>query len=148
MRKAWRSESWQKVYNSGMNREDIRTFAAFLLLALAGAGTFLLSGWIEGGASNAANAFLSASTVHEVSLYADKAVPAELSVRVGDEVLFVVEEGFHNIAEERTNRRDARLESGQLDPSTSYSLRFNSSGDFYLYDRQNLDIRITIRVEE
>lgn len=130
-----------------MKKEDLRLVVALALLLAAGAATLFFSNWIESGRGSAAAAFLSDSVTHQVTLYADRAVPSELHVEVGDEVLFVVAEGYHNMAEERTDRRDARLQSGELDPSTSYSLVFNAPGEISLYDRLNLDIRVTIRVQ-
>ena len=134
-----------------MKRENFRPIFALALLFLAVAATFTLSRWIEKKYDAAASPFLAgyqSMRVHEIELYSDKAVPSDLSIRVGDEVLFIVmDNGYHNIAEDRTDRRHPRLESGEFDSNTYYSLKFNSPGTIYLYDRLNLDIRVTIHVD-
>ena len=116
----------------------------WILIGLAALGAFLLSRNIESKA-NLAAVFMGASPLHEVYLYGNKAVPASIEVRPGEEVVFVVmDESRHNMAEERKKKSDARLESGEFGTGESYSLSFQGKGTFSFYDRLNQDIRVDI----
>lgn len=120
-------------------------FLVWTLLATAGFGTYLLSRTLR--SENAAGAYLAASSRHEISLYADRAEPASLEARAGEEVVFVVrDKSRHNIAEERTKKTDARLESSEFGEGESYSLVFQGKGVFSFYDRLNQDIRVDVSI--
>jgi plastocyanin len=120
----------------------------WILFICAGAGTYKLSRTIELNANNSASVFMSNGTTHEISLYVDKVQPAEVRVHVGEEVVFVTKDtSRHNIAEERTRKTDARLESGEFGGEESYSLVFQNKGSMSFYDRLNQDLRITVVIE-
>jgi plastocyanin len=59
----------------------------------------------------------------------------------------VKDKSRHNIAEQRQERRDARLESGEIGKDESYSLVFQTTGTYYFYDRMNQDIQATIVIK-
>ncbi|MBX4209156.1 hypothetical protein KW799_00440 [Candidatus Parcubacteria bacterium] len=125
----------------------MKTLLYISLLAAASIGTYLLSHRIESGISSAASVFLSRGSSHQISVFADKAEPAAVTARIGDEIVFMVkDDSRHNIAEERTQRREARLESGEIGKDESYSLVFQSSGAFSFYDRLNQDIHVAITI--
>jgi plastocyanin len=120
------------------------------LVALAGAGTYLLSGSLESRDFNLASVIdsLQEAKSYEIVLYDDRAEPAVLEARAGDDISFVVRGGgTHNLAEERSDLRDARLQSGEFGPGESYTLVFSGKGEFSFYDRQNPDIQVTIRIK-
>lgn len=124
----------------------LKISSLWVLFALSLAGTYALSHKIELGSMSAA-VFLSPGASHEIFLYSERAEPTSLSVRAGEEVVFVVkDDSRHNIAEDRTERRDARLESGEIGRDESYSLVFHGSGDFSFYDRLHQDIRVTVTI--
>jgi plastocyanin len=82
-------------------------------------------------------------------LSAGRAEPIEIEAEIGNEIVFIVlDESRHNIAEERTNKHDARLESGEFGSGESYSLSFSSSGMYSFYDRMNTDIHVVINVKK
>ncbi|HEU5114299.1 MAG TPA: hypothetical protein VFT82_00870 [Candidatus Paceibacterota bacterium] len=117
------------------------------LFALASFGTYALSHQIKFRFENEAAAFLSTGSSHEIDLYAGKADPTEIDIRRGDQVVFVVKDSSrHDITEERTDRRDARLESGEIRKDESYTLVFTQSGTYSFYDRLDQDIRVTVRI--
>ncbi|MBI5133952.1 MAG: hypothetical protein HZA81_01000 [Candidatus Taylorbacteria bacterium] len=121
--------------------------SVWALMLLAAFGTYVLTRDLEDRGGNAASVFLSADGVHEVYLFRDRAEPVALVVQRGEEVVFVVQdEGFHNMAQERESRGDARLESGEFGMGESYSLVFSNRGEYSFYDRLNQDIRVTITV--
>jgi len=112
-------------------------------------GTILLSHRLETSSDNAAAVFFGMGSTREISLYEDRAEPVSVTAGVGDEITFVIrDQSIHNIAEERQSKGDARLQSGEIGPGDSYSVSFAKPGTFYLYDRMNLDIRVTINVEK
>ena len=116
------------------------------MFALASVGTYMLSHKIE-LRGNAAAAFLSSGQNKEIALYEDRAEPASVTLNQGDEIAFVVkDQSFHDMAEERTERHDARLESGQIGKDESYSLVFNKAGSYSFYDRMHQDIRVDITI--
>jgi plastocyanin len=120
----------------------------WVLFIAASAGTFILSRNLENGSGNQAAAFFGGSRTYEVSLYQGRIEPTELSVRVGDEVLFIVkDDSLHNMAEERTRRSDARLQSGEFGKDESYSLIFQTKSHITFYDRLDSDIRIDITID-
>jgi plastocyanin len=120
----------------------------WLLLVSAIGGTYLLSRDLEERAGNAAAVYLGTGRIHEINLYHDRAEPVSISIRAGDELLFVArDDARHNIAEERSRRNDARLESGEFGPGESYSLVFQTKGTMDFYDRQNQDIHVTVVIE-
>ncbi len=124
-----------------------KVFLLWVLLVAASVGTYFLSNKIESGA-NAAAVFLTGSGArHEFILTAGKIEPESLVARPGDEITFTIKDrSYHNIAEERSQRREARLESGELGKGESYSLVFQNTGTYYFYDRMNQDIRASIVV--
>jgi plastocyanin len=118
------------------------------LFAVAASGTYLLSERIQSGGSSAAAVFFASGSSREIDLYAGKADPSAVEVRPGDQVVFVVkDDSRHDIAEERTGRRDARLESGEIGKDESYSLVFDGPGAFSFYDRLDQDIRVAVAVK-
>ncbi len=120
----------------------------WVLFIAASAGTFILSRNLESGRGNQASAFFGNTRTHEVSLYQGRVEPTELSVRVGDEVLFIVkDDSLHNMVEERTRRGDARLQSGEFGRGESYSLIFQTKSEITFYDRLDSDIRIDITID-
>jgi hypothetical protein len=120
----------------------------WILFILALYGTYMLSKNIERGGNNGASLFMATGKTHEVSVYKDRAESTLLHMSVGDEVLFIVkDQSHHNIAEERSNKNDARLESGEIGEGESYSLIFKSKGVFSFYDRMNQDIHITLVID-
>ncbi|MEN9622184.1 MAG: hypothetical protein RLZZ67_618 [Candidatus Parcubacteria bacterium] len=120
----------------------------WILFICAGVGTYKLSRTIELNGNSTASVFMSNGTQHEIALYSDKVVPTEVRVRVGEEVVFVTKDSSrHNIAEERTRKTDARLESGEFGERESYSLVFQNKGTMSFYDRLNQDLRITVVIE-
>jgi len=134
-----------------MESSTIKVLSLWMLLIAACVGTYFLSNKIELGANAAANAaaaFLSGGGArHELVLSSGKIEPASVTARAGDEIVFTIKDGSrHNIAEERNQRREARLESGEIGKGESYSLVFQTAGTFYFYDRLNQDIRATIVV--
>lgn len=117
------------------------------LFAAASIGTYLLARNLENGSGNQASAFFGDSRTHEIELYADRAVPLKVIADIGDEILFIVkDDSYHNMAEERTRRGDARLESGELREGESYSLVFQNKSSITFYDRLNSDIRVDIEI--
>jgi len=128
-----------------------RTFGLILVWILficAGVGTYVLSKHIETKGNNAASVFTASGTIHEVSLYENKIEPNDMTIKQGDEVVFLTKDtSRHNLAEDRTRRNDARLESGEFGAEESYSLVFKTKGTISFYDRMNQDIRITIQIK-
>lgn len=117
------------------------------LFAAASVGTYLLASNLENGPSGQASAFFGNSRTHEIGLYSGKAVPAKITAEIGDEIIFIVkDESYHNMAEERTRRGDARLESGELREGESYSLVFQKKSSITFYDRLDADIRVDIEI--
>lgn len=120
----------------------------WVLFIAAGLGTYFLSRNLEGGAHNAASVFLGNGKVFEISLYADRAEPTSVVVRIGDEVIFNVrDDSRHHMAEERTRRDAPRLESGEFGAKESYSLVFQTKGEMSFYDRQNPDIHVSVVIK-
>jgi plastocyanin len=129
------------------NRRALKIAAVWIILLLALAGTFALSKKLGGEGGNIASVFSSGGRIHQISLYEERAEPVLIDARPGDEILFkVMDESLHNIAEERSSKRDARLESGEFGAGESYSLSFSGPGTFSFYDRMNLDIHVMITV--
>lgn len=123
-------------------------FSVWTLVVLASMGTFVLTRDIEDRADGLAAVYLGMRGFHEISLYQSGADPVSVTVRKGDEVVFVVrDQSYHNIAHERRERGDARIESGELQEGDSYSIAFPASGEYSFYDRLNLDTRITVYVK-
>lgn len=124
----------------------MKVLILWLLIIAASVGTYALSHKLELGA-NAAAVFFATGERHELALYADRVEPSQILVRKGEEVVFVVKgDRAHDISEERSQRREARLDSGEIGKGESYSLIFAGAGTFYFYDRMNQDIRATITV--
>jgi len=126
---------------------SVKVLALWTLLACASVGTYFLSHRIESRADGAASAFLATGARHQIVLTSGRASPTSVESRVGDEVLFLVKDSrAHNIAEERSSRRDARLESGEIGKDESYSLVFQTPGTYSFYDRMDQDIHVSIVV--
>jgi plastocyanin len=145
-------------YNKGMNQEAVKQMPFFrsrrfnlailwFLFAAASVGTYILARNLESGPGNHASAFFGNSRTHEIELYRDRVVPTKITAGVGDEVIFIVkDDSYHNMAEERRVRGDARLESGEFGKDESYSLVFQSESSITFYDRLNSDIRVDIEI--
>ncbi|MDE1875164.1 MAG: hypothetical protein KGI79_02430 [Patescibacteria group bacterium] len=130
------------------NARSRRTKVALLwiLFVLAVAGTYLLSKKVE-GIDGSASAYLSTGRSTEIDLYEGKASPTSVSVSPGDEIVFFVkDDSHHDIAEERTDPRQVRLESGEIGKDESYSLVFEKSGSHSFYDRMNQDIQVQVTI--
>lgn len=124
--------------------------AVWILIACAGMGTYFLSDSIESRDFDLASVMSSLQQAKslEIALYDDYAEPTVLEARAGDDISFVVKgKATHNLAEERSDLRDARLQSGEFGPGDSYTLVFSGEGEFSFYDRQNPDIQVTIRIK-
>ncbi len=131
-----------------IHSRTVGIWLVWILFILAIVGTYVLSKNIEMTGGNSASVFMITGRVHEVSLYKERVEPTEVRVRTGDEILFLIkDESRHNIAEDRSRRNDARLESGEFSGAESYSLIFQTKGSMSFYDRMNQDIRITVVVE-
>jgi plastocyanin len=90
---------------------------------------------------------LSSGTEYKVNLFRDRAEPSELSVRRGETVTFYsADDTRHDLAEERSNRKDARLVSGEFGSDESYSVTFHDQGSFSFYDRLNPDTNISVTI--
>lgn len=134
-----------EIYHEKNRTAKLALLWALFVLALI--GIYLLSHKIESGSYNAAAAFLSSGTSHKINLFSNRADPVYVSANTGDEVIFVVKDsGRHDISEERSQRKDARLESGEIGQYESYSLIFHTPGTFSFYDRLNQDIRVIVSV--
>jgi len=132
-----------------ITKQSLKKILVWILLLLALVGTFVLTRQLEKGSSNTASIFLGGIHTHEVEIYSDKAVPVSVVAKIGDEIVFkIMDEAFHNIAEQRSSKRGVRLESGELKTGESYILSFSSPGEYYFYDRMNLDINVTITVQD
>ncbi|HVU06857.1 MAG TPA: hypothetical protein VHE10_03680 [Candidatus Paceibacterota bacterium] len=119
----------------------------WILFALVSLATYALSHRIGSDALNAAAAFLAGGHNAEIALYADRAEPSSIEVRQGEQVVFVVkDDSRHDMAEDRSQRREARLASGEIRKGESYALVFRQSGSLSFYDRLNQDIRVTVTV--
>ncbi len=131
-----------------MESRTLKVASLWALLACAGIGTYYLSNRIESRAElGTAGAFLAGAKSSVVYLTADKAEPDAVEVGVGDEVLFKVKDrSLHDIAEDRSSHRDARLESGEIGKDESYSLVFGVPGSYSFYDRMHQDIRVSVTV--
>lgn len=130
-------------YNRGM-----KLALLWILFALAVLGTYALSQNIQARGDNYAAVFMANGSKHEVMVYADRAEPKSIEANKGDEIIFTVaDQSRHNIAEERSDRDDARLESGEIGYKDSYSLVFQRDGSYSLYDRLNQDIRVTVTIQ-
>lgn len=126
----------------------IKLATLWTLFALASLGTYVLAHNIESQSWDAAAVFLSGAASHEIGLSAEGADPTSIIARKGDEIAFVVRDAStHDIAEERSQRKEARLDSGEIGKGDSYSLVFKNSGVFYFYDRLHQDLHITITVK-
>ncbi len=149
-----------------MRSRSAKIILLWSLFILASAGTYILSNRIESGATRAAaaldsqsqtaSAFSAGDTLadglgrgasYEVDLSTGKADPSTVDARPGDEVLFIVkDDSRHDIAEERSQRKEARLESGEIGKDESYSLVFRTPGRFSFYDRLNQSITVTVTI--
>ncbi len=124
-------------------------FFVWILFILAIIGTFALTNKLKQSGENLASVFSGGGSIHKIFLFEDRAEPLSVTVRPGDEVLFmVIDDSRHTIAEERSSKRGVRLESGEFGAGESYSLSFSGPGTYSFYDRMNLDIRVTITVSE
>ncbi len=133
-------------YNTIVNTKMVLIWF-FLLLALA--GTFALTKRLGREGDNTASVFFGGGTIHKILLFEDRAEPISVTARPGDEIVFMVlDESRHTIAEERSSKRDARLESGEFGTGESYTLSFFGPGTYSFYDRMNLDIRVMITIKE
>jgi len=118
----------------------------WILIVISAVGAFFITRNL-----NSENNFAAAgaNVSHEVYLYKDRAEPASVTIDRGDEIVFIVkDESRHNMAEERSKKTDARLESGEFGEGETYSLVFESAGTFSLYDRQNGEIHVTIEIRK
>jgi hypothetical protein len=121
---------------------------SWTLFGCAILGTALLSRSINLRSLNMASVGLISGRVHEVWLYSDRAEPQSIGAWVGDQIDFIVKDkSTHNMAEERSRKSDARLESGEFRQGESYSLIFSTPGEFSLYDRMNQDIHVSIMIK-
>ncbi|HVT74963.1 MAG TPA: hypothetical protein VHD69_00905 [Candidatus Paceibacterota bacterium] len=109
--------------------------------------TYAVSQSMGSGTFDAAAAFLSGEHDIDVVLYADRAEPASVEVETGQRVVFIVgDDSRHDMAEERTQRREARLASGEIEKGDSFSVAFRESGSLSFYDRMNQDIHVSVTV--
>ena len=121
----------------------------FMLIALVGLTAYFSRSLESRSGNNGASVFFSGQKTEIVGLYSNKSDVGTVSISIGDSVEFVVrDDSRHYISERRSvsNRGDARIASGEFGPGESYSIQFNSSGDFSFYDRMNQDISIDIEV--
>ncbi len=132
-----------------LQRQNSKIAIVWLLLIFAVAGTFALTKKLEQSGENLASVFYGGGSIHKIFLFEDRAEPVSVSARPGDEIVFmVIDDSRHTIAEERSSKRDARLESGEFGAGESYSLSFSSPGTYSFYDRMNLDIHVMITIKE
>jgi len=126
----------------------VKTALVWIFLLLATTGTFVLTKQLGREWGDTASVFLSGGKTHEIQIYSDRAVPVSITANPGDEIIFkIMDNGFHNIAEERSPKRGVRLESGELSEGDSYILSFSKSGMYSFYDRMNVDINLIINIK-
>ncbi|HEY4500211.1 MAG TPA: hypothetical protein VJH25_00270 [Candidatus Paceibacterota bacterium] len=132
-----------------LHRQNTKTAVVWVFLVLALVGTFVLTKKLGQEGENMASVFLGRGVIHKILLFEDRAEPVSVTARPGDEVVFMVlDDSRHTIAEERSSKRDARLESGEFGAGESYILSFSNPGMYSFYDRMNTDIHVTIIIEK
>lgn len=125
----------------------LRIALLWILFSLISLVTYAVSQSMGSGTFDAAAAFLSGEHDIDVVLYADRAEPASVEVETGQRVVFIVgDDSRHDMAEERTQRREARLASGEIEKGDSFSVAFRESGSLSFYDRMNQDIHVSVTV--
>ncbi|MDO8579310.1 MAG: hypothetical protein Q7R72_00355 [bacterium] len=132
-----------------LHGQSVKTTIVWIFFILALVGTFVLTKKLGQEGENMASVFLGRGAIHKILLFEDKAEPISVTARPGDEVVFMVlDDSRHTIAEERSSKRDARLESGEFGAGDSYTLSFSNPGMYSFYDRMNSDIHVTIIIEK
>lgn len=100
-----------------------------------------------------------AVTVHQISLYEDRADPNELIIKLGDKVQFNSTDGQnHNISRGKGNDyghvhehapgASSTTESGSFGVGEGYLVSFTQIGTYYFHDHFDPDAFITILVYE
>lgn len=139
-------------YNDGMEffrRRNMKVVFLWIFFLLALAGTFAITKKLGQEGENIASVFLGRGAMHKFFLSEGKAEPASITASPGDEIVFMVlDDSLHNMAEERSSKRDARLESGEFGVGESYVLSFSSPGMYSFYDRMNTDIHVVVVIEK
>lgn len=132
-----------------MRKREVKIAMVWMIILLALAGTFALTKKLGQEGENMASVFLGRGAVHKFFLSEGKTEPVSITARPGDEIVFMVlDDSLHNMAEERSSKRDARLESGEFGAGESYVLSFSEPGMYSFYDRMNTDIHVVIVIEE
>lgn len=90
----------------------------------------------------------------EVRLFADRAEPGEIALRSGQTIVFVSEEGIHDMAEGEGNAENrshthnyGARHSGELAPGSRYEATPSESVRYY-HDHLNPDIFVKVNVVE
>lgn len=140
-----------KIYFAA-HRRGVMVGSVWLAIILLSFGAYALSSKISSRVYNAASVMMYGnSQVHEIFLYADKAIPSSVNVKVGDIVRFVGKDGgFHYVSTRHDGGKNSepRLVSGEFGEGDSYELQFQNTGTFGFYDRLHLDTSVTIIVEK
>ncbi|MES2437063.1 MAG: hypothetical protein V4519_03545 [Patescibacteria group bacterium] len=144
-----------------MNKKYITLGILALVIVTAGATAYAMNknSWQEDAVLGTSE--IKIPTTHYVDLTDDKAVPAELLIKIGEYVQFDSKDGkTHNISSGKGNdygnthehtatsskMSGDQIESGPFGADEGFKVFFARTGTYYFHDHMDADITITVAV--